>query len=930
MDRHAHGLVRAKDKRHSPGSGNDWDPALAQWNMRSMQKEDESLGSIRKHAEEGTQNFVEEDGLLYRKWTRRDQGEDSNINQLIFPVKCLQDVLKIAHSVPLEGHLGRKKTVNRIALRFYWPTMYKDVANFCRSCETWQRFRRHKTCRVPLVPLPVVKEPFARIAMDIVGPLPRSRSGNRYVLVVCDYGTKYPEAVPLKSIDAEAVAEELMVIFSRVGIPREILTDQGSNFQAQLLRELYCLLHIDALRTSPYHPQSGGLVERFNQTLKGMLRKAPYQEGKDWDRLIPFLLFAYREVPQESTGFSPFELLYGRDVRGPLDILKETWSSDKQSNLNVISYVLMMRDRLESMAAEANKKEEIAKLKQKMWYDKEARECSLDPGDKVLVLLPTSSSKLEAQWQGPYTVEERVGKVNYRISTPGHWKKTVVYHINMLQKWHMPVETNLLATENPDEPDDIPFWNDTGDGMATVGGHLTQIQAQELDTLLKTHWCVFQDLLGHTVLAEHCIPTDNGTQVRLPPYRIPHAFREEVHKELKEMLAHSIIEPSTSDWAAPIVLVQKRDKSLRLCVDYRRLNTRSKSDAYPMPRVDDLIDRVGNATYITTLDLTKGYWQVPVAVVDRPKTPFTTPYGLYQFTRMPFGLQGAPATFQRMVNRLLQGLEGLASAYMDDIIVFSTIWDDHLHHLSSVLGRIQEAGLTIKKRKCQFAMAECGYLGYRVGGGKVKPDNLKIRSIEQMVTPTTKKMVRSFLGMTGYYPKFIPQYASIAAPLTDLTRKTAPNEVMWTPECDQAFQSLKTALSSSPVLCSPDFAKRISQKNNASERRVGAVLSQYDENDQDRSVAYFSRKLLPRQQHYSTIEKECLAIKLSVQAFHTYLMGHTFTIQTDHKSLEWLDRLKDTNSRLTRWSLFLQSYSYTVEYRKGTANGNADGLSRVL
>ena len=182
--------------------------------------------------------------------------------------------------------------------------------------------------------------------MDIVGPLPRSRAGNHYVLVVCDYGTKYPEAVPLRSIDAEMVAEELMVIFSRVGIPREILTDQGSNFQSQLLRELYRLLHIDALRTSPYHPQTDGLVERFNQSLKG---KTASQEGKDWDRLIPALLFAYREVPQESAGFSPCEPLYGRDVCGPLDILKESWVAGKRSDPNVAAYVLMMRDHLEAI-----------------------------------------------------------------------------------------------------------------------------------------------------------------------------------------------------------------------------------------------------------------------------------------------------------------------------------------------------------------------------------------------------------------------------------------------------------------------------------------------------------------------------------------------------------------------------------------------------
>ena len=198
--------------------------------------------------------------------------------------------------------------------------MHKDVADWCRSCETCQKCRKHRVPRAPIIPLPVVAEPFSRVAMDIIGPLPRSRSGNRYVLVVCDYGTKYPEAIPLRSIEAETIAEKLLKIFSRVGIPHEILTDQGINFQSQLLRELYRLLHIETLRTSPYHPQTDGLVERFNQTLKSMLRKTATQDGKDWDRLIPFLLFAYREVPHESTGFSPFELLYGHEVRGPLDI----------------------------------------------------------------------------------------------------------------------------------------------------------------------------------------------------------------------------------------------------------------------------------------------------------------------------------------------------------------------------------------------------------------------------------------------------------------------------------------------------------------------------------------------------------------------------------------------------------------------------------
>jgi transposase InsO family protein len=202
-----------------------------------------------------------------------------------------------------------------------------------------------------MIPLPVVGEPFARIAMDIVGPLPRSRAGNHYVLVICDYATRYSEAVPLRSIDAEHVAEELVKLFSRVGIPKEILTDQGTNFTYQLLAKVYRLLHIHALRTSPYHPQTDGLVERFNQILKSMLRKHTTKEGKDWDRLLPYVLFAYREVPQASTGFSPFELLYGQVVRGPLDVLRESWIASEKSSESVVSHVLNMRDKLEKMSA---------------------------------------------------------------------------------------------------------------------------------------------------------------------------------------------------------------------------------------------------------------------------------------------------------------------------------------------------------------------------------------------------------------------------------------------------------------------------------------------------------------------------------------------------------------------------------------------------
>ena len=223
--------------------------------------------------------------------------------------------------------------------------LYRDVAEWCRQC---QKHSPIKNFRAPLVPLPVIEEPFGLIAMDVVGPLPRSGLGNKYVLVVRDYATRYPEAIPMKTVDAEHVAEELVTMFTRVGVPREILTDQGTNFTSKLLSELYRLLHVRPIRTSPYHPQTDGLVERFNETLKSMLRKTA-QKGKDWDKLLPYLLFAYREVPQASTGFSPFELMYGRHVRGPLDILRESWTSSKCSGESVVSYVLTVQQKLARM-----------------------------------------------------------------------------------------------------------------------------------------------------------------------------------------------------------------------------------------------------------------------------------------------------------------------------------------------------------------------------------------------------------------------------------------------------------------------------------------------------------------------------------------------------------------------------------------------------
>ncbi|KAL5489194.1 hypothetical protein EMCRGX_G018260 [Ephydatia muelleri] len=792
--------------------------------LRILQETDPTLGVVRKAVDkkESTSgvSFVIKDGLMYRVVVMLLGGDSEPYarDQLVLPSQCRSVVMELAHSIPLAGHLGKNKTTDRVLQRFYWPTLRKDVADFCKR----QKTSRVKPQHAPLIPLPIVEEPFQRIAMDIVGPLPRSSSGNRYILVVCDYATRYPEAMPMWAVDAEAVAEELVKMFTRVGIPREILTDQGSNFTSQLLAELYRLLHIRPIRTSPYHPQTDGLVERFNQTLKSMLRKVATQEGEAWDKLIPYVLFAYREVPQSSTGFSPFELLYGREVRGPLDVLQESWVAKEKSSENVVSHIMSIREKMAEMTTIVRESLEKAQASQKSWYDQNARMRTLNEGAMVLVLLPTSSSALTAQWQGPYKVVKQVGKVNYLIDMHNRRKRKRVFHINMLREFlsNSSAVCTSYWSENldVDEDDEIPVWNGSRAGTGAedspqFGPHLTKAQRDELDALLCELSAVMSNSPGKTNWTEHRIETGSARSVRLPPYRIPHAYREKVEMEIQEMLEGGIITPSNSEWSSPVVLVKKKVGSLRLCVDYRRLNSVSESDAYPMPRIDDLIDRLGEARFISTLDLTRGYWQVTVAEEARHKTAFATPFGLYEFTVMPFGLQGAPATFQRLMDRIVKGCESFAAAYLDDLIIFT-------------------------------------------------------------------------------------------------------------------FRQLKTQLCCYPVLRSPDFNKEFVLQTDASNRGIGAVLSQRDAAGGENPIAYFSKKLLPREERYSTIEKECLAIKLGMEAFRTYLLGRPFIVETDHRSLVWMDKLKDHNSRLTRWSLSLQPYNFSVAHRTGASNGNADALSR--
>ncbi|CAM4629301.1 unnamed protein product, partial [Caretta caretta] len=254
------------------------------------------------------------------------------------------------------------------------------------------------------------------------------------------------------------------------------------------------------------------------------------------------------------------------------------------------------------------------------------------------------------------------------------------------------------------------------------------------------------------------------------------------------MLALGVIQPSANPWASPVVLVPKKDGSVRFCVDYGKLNAITVSDAYPMPRSDELLGKLGGARYLTTMGLTKGYWQVPLDADARLKSAFITPLGLYEFLTLPFGLKGAPATFQCLVDQLLKGMESFAVAYIDDICVFSQTWEDHVSQVRQVLDRLQGAGLTVKAEKCKVGMAEVSYLGHRVGSGRLKPEPAKVEVIRDWPAPHTKKQVQAFIGMAGYYRRFVPHFSAIATPITELCKKGKPDKVVWTEQCQEAFR----------------------------------------------------------------------------------------------------------------------------------------------
>ena len=874
--------------------------------------EDQSLEKWKKAAEEKVDGFLWDKGLLYKSVLTHELEKEL---LLVLPKPERKKVMMMAHDH--QGHLGPRKVKAMIRRRFVWPNMGREVIDYCRSCDVCQSCQKRGARKVPLIERQVMTEPFESLGFDIVGPFPTGKGGYRFLLTAICMATKWPEALPLKSITAKSVAMGMIDIFARTGIPLELITDQGSQFIGSVVSKLCANLKIDKIKTTPYHPEANGCIERMHGTLGPMLTKAA-KAGQDWVGQIPFALFALRAAPNRDTLFSPYELVLGRQMRTPLDIVHQGWVESEFQELDVQEWAEWLRDRLEVMHDVQRDRAKKAGLDRKKSFDKKTVNRVLEKGDKVLCRLPGMASKLKESWHGPYLVVDKLNRVDYKIEVGK--KKFKTLHINNMKKYfdrELEVMRLVVVAEESEEES----------GRVPMHGSCDSFNRQMVVVLEEEFPDVFRDVPGRTGVWKLQIHTGDALPIASCPYRVPEQMKDGVREELSTLLSSGVISESVSPWASPLLPVLKKDGSVRLCVDYRRLNSVTRADPYYMCTLEEILERVGGSQCLSKIDLKKGFYQIEVDPADREKTAFVSPFGKFQFNRMPFGLRNAPSVFQRVMEIVLKSCYHCCVPYIDDVVVFSGDGADHVKHLREVLVALRQYGLTVNRNKCEFGREQIEYLGHFIGRGQLAVPEHRASAMAEFRVPQTKRQLRSFLGAASYYRRFIKGFANWSALLTPDTSKHAPGIVCWDADKLEAFNTLKVSLVSVCVLTVPVSDDQFTLHTDASGAGVGATLNVVRKGE-ELPVGYYSQQLQGAQKAYSATELEGLAVLKSVLHFAHFLWGKQFRIYTDHRPLVSLLKSRTLNRRLFGWLLKLMDFSFEIVYLLGPQNLDADALSR--
>ena len=491
---------------------------------------------------------------------------------------------------------------------------------------------------------------------------------------------------------------------------------------------------------------------------------------------------------------------------------------------------------------------------------------------------------------------------------------------------YQPVEGTTAAPPKCSQSTDQSIIQDMMDKVdPSVPGHIKDQLRQLLNKYSATLSKNELDL-GSTGLVVHRIDTGDHPPIRQPMRRYPPVHHDEIDRQITAMLEQGVISPAQSPWAANVVLAKKKDGSLRCCIDYRQLNAITRRDAYPVPDTHSCFDALAGSKWFTVLDQRVGYHQIHVQEEDKDKTAFITRRGMFRFEKMPFGLTNAVASFQRLMDLLMSDLNlEICLTYLDDLILFSSTLEEHLERLEKVLKRLQDANLKLKPSKCFIMQTKVHFLGHEISEAGVATDSQKVQLVKDWPAPTTLKQLRGFLGLTGYYRRFVQDYSKIALPLNKLLRKN--RKFIWTTQCQQAFDQLKEKLITSPILALPRDEGTMILDTDASAGSIGCVLSQIQDGH-ERVIAYAGRALNSNELNYCVTRKELLAVVYFTKYFRQYLLGREFLIRTDHAALSWLKRLRDPIGQNARWIEQLEEFSYSIQHRAGTKHSNADSISR--
>ena len=542
--------------------------------------------------------FIKND-IIMRKWRPPDVSVDDEWSvryQIVILKPYREEVLRLAHETPLSGHLGINKTYEKIIRHFYWPGVQKTMAEFCKTCHTCQLVGKPNQVipKAPLKPIPAFEEPFSRIMIDCVGPLPKTKRGNQYLLTIMCVSTRFPEAIPLQNIKAKTIVQALTKFFTLVGLPKSIQSDQGSNFMSGLFQQVMHELGIKQYNLSAYHPESQGALERFHQTLKQMIKTYSFETEKDWDDGVHFLLFAARESVQESLGFSPFELVFGHTVRGPLKLLKEKLLTDDGGSLNLLQYVTDFRTKLTKACDLARKNLKIAQNRMKHSYDENTVTLNFQNGDKVLALLPVPGNPLQARYFGPYVIEKKENDLNYVIITPNRRRNKQLCHVNMLKAYHkrkkvvQPINVVSSDSHNNEDESELSSLSETtklsdSDVLRTMDSklsHLQLSQRQDVLDLVNEYAQLFPDIPSRTDMISHDVDIGDASPIKQHPYRLNPTKAKYLDQEIQYLLEKDFIEHSQSSWSSPCILVPKPDGSYRICTDNHKVNNLTKSDKF--------------------------------------------------------------------------------------------------------------------------------------------------------------------------------------------------------------------------------------------------------------------------------------------------------------------------------------------------------------